>query len=221
MKENMIQKLIESLQGDSESVLLVYESSTSNVFDAKYLFDMLMRHASTGTVVISGDARFSQDVYSRKGVRSLTSQQKMVLSSNKLLQLLMLEDDVSYVNHPGLFLGCKGKYGKFFSRKLPLDFPYGPDSVFKDILDLNAIVLSVGKPDYLDCLALRNGLIENPVIKKNTSIRDGELIHYLDYHQDLDALTDKIVKSNVFKSVMIGDTLVYACSYQALINLAI
>lgn len=221
MQKNPIQNLINRLQAESDSVVVVYENDNVDVFDVKYVYDLLLKATQLGTLVINGDYRLNQDVSIRRGNRNLSNQQRVVIASNKLLQLLLLEHDVNFVNHPGFVIGTKGKFSRFFSRKMDLDFPYGGTSVFNDIYDLNAIILFVGKPYLVDAMKLAGSKMESPIIRKNTSFIDGEMISYLDYHLDLSYMTDALLESNVLLNEQIGETYIYGIRYHDLIDFAL
>lgn len=221
MGKNPIQNLILRLQGDEESVVLVYERENINIFDTKYIFDLLMKSCSQGTLVISGDSRINQDVTVRRGLRNISNQQRVVISANKLLQLLLLEDDVHFATHPGIIMGSKGKFARFFGRKVDYDFPYGPSSTFNDIYELNAIILFVGLPNWVDCIKLVCSKVDKPILRKNTSYHENELVSYLDYHYDIDSITQKLQQSNILISEELGTTQVYGIRYNDLINFAL
>lgn len=221
MQKNPIQNLISRLQGEPDGVIVVYENDNVGIFEIKYVYDLLLKSTELGTLVINGDYRLNQDVSLRRGNRNLTNQQRVVIASNKLLQLLLLENDVNFVNHPGFVMGSKGKFSRFFSRKADLDFPYGATSVFNDIYELNAIILFVGKPVLVDAMKLVGSKMESPIIRKNTSFVDGEMVSYLDYHFDLASITNSLLESNILLSEKIGDINIYGIRYHDLIDFAL
>lgn len=221
MGKNPIHNLIERLQGSSDSVLLVYENNDTNIFDVKYIYDLLLKATVNGTLVISGDNRLNQNVFMRRGARTLSNQQRIVIASQKLLQLLLLEDNVHFAKHPGLVVGSLGKYSRFFARALEKDFPYGETSIYNDMYDLNTIVISIGKPIFMDCIKFACSKLENPIIKKNASFVEGEVAAYLDYHCDVESLTQRLLENDVIFHEKIGATTLYAGRYRDIISFAI
>lgn len=216
---NPIENLVRRLHGNQESVLMLYECEPMAVYDVQSVYDYLIEASGAGTLAIAGDYRLNQQVLVREHLKHFTNQQRLVIASQKLLQLLMLESEVQFAKHPGIVLGSIGKYARFFARETALDFPYGPTSIFKDIYDLNAVVLFVGKPRQVDCIKLVASFMKEPIIGKNTSLKDGDVVSYLDYEVSSEALTEFAVRSNRLLSETIGDTVVYGIRYHDLISL--
>lgn len=217
---NPITLLLNDLGIMNEPCLMVYESKNLHLEDVKYIYDKLVSASKTGTIAIFGDSSFNQFVTTKKGYRRLSNQQRYVLASGKLLQLLALEDDVHYATHPAISMGTKGKYARFLARPLTLDFPYGSDSIFKDLYELNAIVVFVGDDiDTLDCLRYFDSKLEDPIIIKNTSSINGEIVTYLDTMPQKHKPFVMLNQENKLSSITIGQTNIKAVRFQDLIAL--
>lgn len=215
---NPIESLVRRLHGNQESVLMVYECEPMSVYDVQTVYETIVGAATDGTVVIAGDYRLNQHVAMRLELKPFSNQHRLVIASQKLLQLLMLESDVQFAKHPGLVLGAIGKYARFFSREVALDFPYGSTSIFKDFYDLNALVLFVGKPQNIDCIKLVASMVKEPIIGKNTSLKDDDVVSYLDYEFDCAPLSEFVAGSTHLLYEKIGETRIYGITYHDLIT---
>lgn len=221
VSKNPIQNLLTRLDYEADGVVLIYENQSTTLDDVKYVYDLLNKALREGTLVISGDSGFNQYVSVRKGMRRITNQQRLVIASGKLLQLFMLENDVHFAKHPGLILGAKGKFSRFIARNVDLDFPYGPESIFNDLYELNAFILFAGMPGNADCIRLVNTRVESPIITKNTSIIDGDVKSFLDYDYDVKPVIDALKNSTLLLSEQVANTTIYGVRYRDLIEFAL
>ena len=215
-----IKKLLDRLNVRDDEVLLVRShDSIGPEKNKQYLDELLERLKDSGTLCLLGDCNFNTSVQEGDVVATVSNQERFVLSSNKMLQLLTLRRDCHYADHPALMLASVGKYAKYFARAKSMDFPYGETSVFEDLHEMNAIILFVtakhvpfeGKYAYSKW--------DERVIIKNTSVLDDQLISYLDFRCDFDWVHAQVFGSGLMLSEIDGDDVIYGVRYRDYVKL--
>lgn len=215
-----IKKLLDRLNVRDDEVLLVRShDSIGPEKNKQYLDELLKRLKDSGTLCLLDDCNFNTNVQPGDVVATVSNQERFVLSSNKMLQLLTLRRDCHYADHPALMLASVGKYAKYFARSKALDFPYGESSVFEDLHEMNAIILFVtakhvpfeGKYAYSKW--------DDRVIAKNTSVLDDQLISYLDFDCDFNWIHAQVFGSGLMLSEIDGDDVLYGVRYRDYVKL--
>lgn len=218
-ENNSIKKLMHRLGVGAEGLVLVHEGSDISARDIKFIYNRMKQASKDGTLCIFGSHKLNAKIEGDATLLTLTNQERILLASDKLLQLLVLEEDTVFASHPSLLIGSTGKYSKFFARTTELDYPYGPTSVFADFYDLNACVLFVGNvreiPEVRHAASLHKS-----VIMRNTCIKDGQVHSYLDYDCDTDFITEQLFKSNLLISESLNGLEIYGIRYRELMDFA-
>ena len=213
-----IKTILNKLNFTSDSVILLHESNDFSHKELKLAFDYLSDFTPTASLVVMGDCNFNVDALSEKMRSDISSQERMVMSSGLILQLLTLKEQSDFVSHPSLMIGSLGKYSKYLARKQPLDFPYGEQSAFNDLYNLDAIVLFLG-----DSLNVYEGIhayskITDFVIRKNSCIYKNDMESYLDYQVDLNGINDLLYTSGLCVSETFGNSKIHGIRYQDMID---
>lgn len=216
--QNHIQSILTKLNFASDSVVLLHESNDFSHKDLKLAYDYISDFTPEVSLVVMGDCSFNVDALSEKMLSDISSQERMVMSSGLILQLLTLNDQSDFVSHPSLMVGALGKYSKYLARKQPLDFPYGEQSTFNDLYNLDAIVLFLG-----DNLSVYEGVYaysktSDYVIRKNSCVYKGDMESYLDYQINLDHINKLLYNSGLCVSEAFGDSNIYGIRYQEMVD---
>ncbi|WP_159640953.1 AAC(3) family N-acetyltransferase [Erysipelothrix anatis] len=218
VNQDQIQSLLKRLDVPSDGVLIIHENSNVPALVSKYVLDMLLKNIEDRTVSIIGDNTFNNNV-SQKVLKPLvTTQERIILSSGRMLQLMLLKDETTFAHHPSLMIGHIGKYAKFFARHVKVDYPYGDKSIFQDMYELNATILFLGEPAHVPEAKLAYAHDTTKSIKRNTAIKDGEMISFLDIDIDETPLLSKIVNSNILLFEEIEGVKIYGISYRMLVD---
>ena len=129
-----ISKLLKRLNASHGEVILFRSNDCVGPEKTKVYLDGLTRRISqNGTLVLLGDCDLNTDAMNSTYLMQMSNQERFVLSSDKMMQLLTLRRDSNFAYHPALMLASIGKYAKLFSRPRELDFPFGDESVFSDL----------------------------------------------------------------------------------------
>lgn len=215
-----IKKLFKRLSvRDDEVILVRSHDSIGPKKNKQYLDQLLEILQDAGTLCLLDNCAFNTKVLKGDVVAKVTNQERFVLSSNKMLQLLTLRRDCHYADHPALMLASVGKYAKYFARSKALDFPYGESSVFEDLHEMNALVLFItakhtpyeGKYAY--------SYWDQRVISKNTSVMDDHVISYLDFNYDPEWVHAQVFGSGLLLSEIDGEDVIYGVRYRDYIKL--
>lgn len=215
-----IEKLLDRLNVRHDEVVLVRSHDSIGPEKNKQYLDILLNHLKeSGTLCLLADCDFNTNVQEGDVVATVSNQERFVLSSNKMLQLLTLRRDCHYADHPALMLASVGKYAKYFARSKPLDFPYGESSVFEDLHEMNAVVLFVTAKHvpYEGKYAFSNW--DDRVIAKNTSVLDDQLVSYLDFNCNCEWVHAQVFGSGLLLSEIEGDEVVYGVRYRDYIKM--
>lgn len=210
-----ISQLLKRLNAESDQVLLVRShDSIGPKKNKEYLDDLLQVTDLDGTLCLLADCDFNTNAATNSVVSKISNQERFVLSSNKMMQLLTLRRDCYYADHPALMFASVGKYSKYFSRQKPLDFPFGRDSIFEDLHDMDAILLFITAKHvpYEGKYALTDW--DNQLIKKNTSISNEEIVSYLDFSCDYQKIHSTIFGNGLMLYEIDKDTVIYGVRYR-------
>ena len=215
--EKAMKRLFNRLHIKGTDMLMVKSSDEMSPLFIKSLYDVLGDFFTDGTVAVIDDCQFNTHVLTKDKMVAVNNQERFVLSSGKMMQLLTLDQGSRFVSHPSLMIGAIGKYANYLSRPLSLDFPYGEHSVFKDFYDLDAYLLVVGAKHtmYEAKYALKD---HDPVVFKNASYQSGQIVQYLDFACDYDALHTLIFSNGIFLYEVVDDVVIYAVSYRDYID---
>lgn len=212
---NAIKNILDRLEVRHDEVIIVRSHDSIGPKKNKQYLDVLLDHLKdSGTLCLLDDCEFNTNVKEGDIVATVRNQERFVLSSNKMLQLLTLRRDCHYADHPALMLASVGKYAKYFARSKPLDFPYGESSVFEDLYEMNAVVLFVTAKHvpYEGKFAFSKW--DNRVLIKNTSVLDDELVSYLDFNCNLEWIHAQIFGSGLLLSEIDEEEVVYGVRYR-------
>lgn len=210
-----LERLLSRLDVSSDSVVLVHESDVISKLVSRDYLRILQDVVSEGTVSILGDCTLNTgaDDHDR-----LSTQERLVLSSGPMLQLMTLQGECFYVSHPSLMIASVGKYARYLARHHELDFPYGPDSVFNDYYGMNTVVLFIGDKHDLVESKFVYAKRDDAVIRKDVTDSGSELLSYLDYHSDIDAVHRSFFSGNLLISENMGNHVVYGITFKEYIE---
>ena len=215
-----IKNLMNRLNVHNDEVVLVRShDSIGPEKNKKYLDEFLTHLKESGTLCLLDDCDFNTLVQEEDVVATVSNQERFVLSSNKMLQLLTLRRDCHYADHPALMFASVGKYAKYFARPKPLDFPFGETSIFEDLYEMDAVVIFVSAKQIPYEGKYAYSKTDERVISKNTSVLNDGLISYLDFEVDYDWLHAQIFGSGLMLYEIDGDEVVYGVRYRDYIRL--
>lgn len=215
-----ISKLLKRLNASHGEVILFRSNDCVGPEKTKVYLDGLIRRISQdGTLVLLGDCDLNTDAMNSTYLMQMSNQERFVLSSDKMMQLLTLRRDSNFAYHPALMLASIGKYAKLFSRPRELDFPFGDESVFSDLYDLNALILFVSAKHVPFEAKFALSALDNKVIVKNSSVLDEDIVSYLDVDCDYEYLHGLVFGSGRMLYEMDGDTIIYGIRYREYIDL--
>lgn len=202
----------------NEDVVLVHDYGYLDSVSTSDLYRWLSEYLNKGTLGVFGNEALNEHVGLNQSLQHLSTQERMVLGSGNLLQLLTLDKECRYASHPAQLIGFKGKYAPYLSRSFDLDFPYGPISIYNDLYGMDAFVIHIGECTHLP--ELRHALSKrvDAVIQKNTLMQRGEEKSYLDYDVDFHALKEALFRSGLVHRVKLGDVEFYLYRYQEVID---
>ena len=215
--DKTLKRLFNRLHIKSEDTIMIKSSDEVSPVFIKRFYDSVSQYFSDGTVAIIDDCQFNTRVLTKANLGTLRNQERFVLSSGKMMQLLTLDQNSRFVNHPSLMIGVLGKYANYLSRPFELDFPYGKESVFKDFYDLDSYLLIVGAHHTMHEAKYALNSQDN-VIFKNASYKNGAVVTYLDFECDFDALHTTVFSNGIFLYEVFDDVVIYAVSYKEYIQ---
>lgn len=216
--KDAMKKLLKRLDVFEDSVLVLHESDVLPASRIKTYLASAQAQVPQGTVCVISDCAFNSDVALDDAMTDMSNQERLVLASGKLLQLLTLNNQCIYASHPALMFGSIGKYSRYFARHNQLDFPYGPVSVFQDLYDLDAVILCIGTGTHFYETKFAYSKRDDVVIRKNTTCFDYQLESYLDYDAaEIDPFAAEPLRSLFLYETFAGYTL-YGIHFQELID---
>lgn len=216
-----LEQLLKRLHIEKDGLVIIQEPAKLSPDAKRKLLLGTQSYLDQGTVGVLADCRLNVDVLAKGFDPALSNQERLILGSGHLLQLLTLQPACRYTNHPSLMFGSVGKYSDFLSRFSSLDFPYGNPSIFQDFYELNAVFL-VDDPTEAVFAAYPYivGRFTDPIIRKNTSFFDYEVLSFLDYDVADKQLGDFNGLKELFLSEYIDDKhKVYAVSFRELVDI--
>lgn len=211
-----LKRLLDRLEVTDDSVVLVHESEMISKLVSRLYLSTLQEVVDEGTISILGDCRLNTGSSSQE---KFSTQERLVLSSGPMLQLMTLQDDCFYVSHPSLMLASVGKYARYLARHREIDFPYGKDSVFDDFYGMNTIVLFIGNKHELVEIKYAYSKRDDALIRKDISYLGSQLVNYLDIEVEIEKISEKIFSSDLLLSEDLGDHVLYGINFKTLIGL--
>lgn len=208
-----LNSLLNRLGVVSDSLILVHESETVSKLTSRDYLSFLQSRVDQGTLAIMGDCLLNTQAASKD---PLTTQERLVLSSGPMLQLLTLQSECFYVAHPALMIASVGKYARYLARSRDLDFPYGSDSVFNDLYGMNAVILFIGDNHKVPEMKYALSKIDKGLIAKEVSFSGKDLVTYLDLDFDFQALTKELFQSGLLLSEETEEGKIYGIHYKDL-----
>ncbi len=212
-----VSDLLKQFNKSDDAVVMLHESEAFSKMHARDFLLGLRLELSRGTLAIMGDCLINTGV-TQKGVQAMSNQERLVLSSGTMLQLLTLDQDCHFGAHPSLMFGIVGKYAQYLSRNYSLDFPYGSESLFNDLYSMDALVIFMG--DSIDCVEAKyvQSKRSDASIIKNTSHQRSTTVSYLDYDFNFDVAQEKLLRADFIRSTELGPYTLKAMLYQDMID---
>ncbi len=211
-------KLLKRLEVQKDGLVLVHESDGFDPFYSKIILDSIQSHMKDGTVCVFGDCEFNSDVLVKDMVPYISNQERLVLSSGKMMQLMTLQQECIYVTHPSLMIATAGKFSRYFGRPTEIDFPYGEHSVFTDFYDLNATLILVGDITELFEAKFAYASSNQRVIRKTGCLKDKTVVSYLDIVPNYSLIHDLVFNSKLLLSEQLDGQRVYGVKYRDFID---
>lgn len=119
--------------------------------------------------------------------------------------------------HPSLIVCAVGKYSQLLSKGQPIDFPFGLQSVFESLRQLNAKVIYFDE-DYTNAHELRLGYTPDvQVIETMGCVLGNSWIKYNDYRFDESKYQDAI-SPNTFREVIIDNKKIQSVYFNSALN---
>ena len=221
IKENVrvwLERFLDQYEVAEDGVVLVHDNGQMDPILVKSLYDALSLELQMGTIGVFGDHNLNEHVGLSEDLKNLTTQERMVLGSGVLLQLLTLNQESSFAYHPSHLIGFKGKYAPYLSRNFELDFPYGPVSIYNDLYGMDALVIHLGPITAIPEARYAFSKRKDAIIQKNTAIQQGQLISFLDYDVDEEVLTQAIYDTGLVHTHDCFGVEVHVYRYQDLID---
>ena len=213
-----VDDFFEDLQIGEDGVVMIHDEGAFDALSMRVFLKELSTRLKQGTIGVFGDHTLNDHVASNENLESLTTQERMVLGSGVLLQLLTLDKMSSFASHPSHLIGFKGKYAPYLSRQLDLDFPYGAVSIYNDLYGMDAFIIHLGDiksiPECFHAYSKR----EDAVIQKNTALKRGEIVSFLDYDINEPKLIDALHHLGLVQSFNYGDHYIHVYKYQEVID---
>lgn len=123
-----------------------------------------------------------------------------------------------FSNHPYV-IGCvNGPQGRYIVRQQPLDFPFGVDSCFGPMMELQSKILFFEDDDNLDELRLAFSLSDEAKVVTRGAAVGGQWVQYLDYEFDSYDVKKVIDKCSSLKQVQFGSVTASTVDYQEAIR---
>ncbi len=201
-----------------EDILLLRVHDNLEPSFIKSFYDYSYQRMGKGTIAILGDCDLNTQARSRPFLKDISTQERLILSAPKMLQILGMDPQSYFAYHPSIMMGAVGKYAKYLSRPTGIDFPYGSDSLFQDFYDFDAKLVFIDAKHTL--YEAKHALAEDPkkLVHKNASVMQGEIIDYLDYDCDFELLHSTLFSNGLLLYEEIAGHVVYGCSYREYID---
>lgn len=213
-----VEKLLKRLEVEKDGLVLVHESDGFDPFYSKIILDGIQSHMKDGTVCVFGDCEFNSDVLVKDMVPYISNQERLVLSSGKMMQLMTLQQECIYVTHPSLMIATAGKFSRYFGRPTEMDFPYGAHSVFTDFYDLNATLILVGDVLELFEAKFAYATLDHHVIRKTACLKDKSVMTYLDIVPNYTRIHDLVFNSKLLLYEQLDGQYIYGIKYRDFID---
>lgn len=211
-------QIMSDFEVSEDAVVLIHDYQCLDALSSKMYFEDMKQRTASGTLGVFGNEGLNEHVALHHELQNLSTQERMVLGSGVLLQLLTLEKDTMFASHPAHLIGFNGKYGPYLSRHFDLDYPYGPVSIYNDLYGMDAMIIHIGKISHVPELRYVYSKRKDAVIQKNTIKSQGEVRGYLDYDVDANVITQWLLESDLIQEYELNDIKVYAYRYQDLID---
>lgn len=216
--ENLVDLILSDFQIEVDGVILVHDYNLLHPLEASTLNRIFQDYLSEGTYGVFGDHTLNEHVGLNPVLQDLSTQERLVLGSGTLLQLLTLDADTHFASHPAHLIGFKGKYGPYLARSFDLDFPYGPVSIYNDLYGMGSVVIHFGDIQNIPELKHVYAKRSDAVIQKNTVLKQGEIKGYLDYDVDETILINALKDLDIIKSYLYEGVEIFAYDYAELID---
>lgn len=139
---------------------------------------------------------------------------------NPFFTALSLNSGSSRVDHPRYSLCAVGKYAKYVTHEYPLDFPFGLQSCFRTLYEMEAdyLLLDVGL-SACEELKLAFAQRDDGIIEMNGSAYDDGNWHtFLDYRFNLEVCNRGLRQLGNLKQVKLNDNNCSFMNYAEVIN---
>ncbi len=178
--EVLIPHILNRLDVHPKSIVVLNVSDETPKDQVKVILDTVLSTIHDGTLCVIGDCGFNTHQSNIQNLLNLSKKERTLLSSDYALQLLSMRHDCHFSKHPSLSIGCVGHYARYLTRHQSFDFPYGEHSIFKDLVELNAIYISVGNEAHP--YALKHAYYpDKAVIVRNVCAYQDKAYGYLDF----------------------------------------
>ena len=212
--ETILNDIVNDFQLSPTGVILLRDYELMAPLNVKHLCQNLNEY----TIGVFGDESLNQHVGLNQDLQTLSMQERMVLGSGVLLQLMTLDQDTHFASHPAHLIGFKGKYAPYLTRSFEMDYPYGPISIFNDLYGMDALVIHLGPIINISELHHVYAKRNDAVIQKNTVVKKGEVIGFLDYDVDDGAILNQLQDFDFIKKYQFQGVDIHVYSYSEMID---
>lgn len=216
--DTLLKQILNDFQVETNGVVLVHDYHHLSPLDTKYVYDGLLENISEGTLGVFGNESLNEHVALNPELKELTTQERMVLGSGSLLQLLTLDEATRYASHPSHLIGFKGRYAPYLSRGFDFDFPYGPVSIYNDLYGMDALVIHLGSLTHVPELKHVYSKRDDAIIQKNTALSRGEQLAFLDYDINMDQVLFMLQSLDIIKEYHLDHHFISVYRYQEAID---
>lgn len=213
-----LDNLFKRIHLQRDDVLLVRTHDDLEPQFIKVFYDYVRMYLKDGTLAILGDCELNTQAHQHPYLKQINTQERLILSSPKMLQILGMDKQSYFVYHPSIMMGSVGKYAKYLSRAMTVDFPYGQESVFQELYDLDAKLIFIDANHTLYEAKYALSEDQDKVIFKNASVMQGEIVDYLDFQCDYDLLHQLVFSNGLLLYEEVDGHIVYGCSYREYID---
>lgn len=213
----LLHRFLQRLDVHDHSIVVVSFGSDIKKVLVKPILEELIDYLKHGTLCVVGDCTFNTNATDIEMLLNLSNRERLVLTSDYALQILSLRHDAHRIKHPSLSIGCVGQYARYLTRHQHLDFPFGSNSFFDDLIELNATHIFIGEDWDAPALKYVEHLNDQKVIMKNVCVLDNTVHGYLDFESNSEYYSKLITKHNLLLSEH-GVVSIYGESYLKLIS---
>lgn len=217
MKGNVnqsIHTLLKRLNIQDNDIVILNVSNDVDKGLLKSILENLKTSLINGTLCIIGDCGFNSSETNLEELSTIPELNRNVIFRKPILKMFELSTSVQYVKHPSVEIAVSGKHANFLTRHESLDFPYGKNSIFNDLYDMNAIYLSIGEEE--GAYPLKYAILEDDAIIKRNVCLYGDIQHsYLDVEFDKDQAADQFKGNTQYEG---NSPVVYGERYRYLIE---